>query len=235
MKKENVPVRVENRGIVIDSMESLWRFAKMIHSAGRVPKSFQTIEQIAVAIAYGLEIGLSPLQSIHTISVINNKPSLSTEGILALAKARGLVEYCRETFKGSGEKLAAICEVKRRGETYPVISEFGVEDAKRAGLWGRSGPWKQYPKIMLKNRARGFALRDAFPDVVRGLISSEEALDYPQPAQVTPVDPGEYEATEPEFTHVAQIMPDARLNEPVTMNESNESKTLFKVMNQGGI
>jgi hypothetical protein len=32
---------------------------------------------------------------------------------------------------------------------------------------------------MLQMRARGFALRDAFPDVLRGLISAEEAEDIP--------------------------------------------------------
>jgi hypothetical protein len=31
---------------------------------------------------------------------------------------------------------------------------------------------------MLQMRARGFALRDAFPDVLRGLVTAEEAQDY---------------------------------------------------------
>lgn len=45
-------------------------------------------------------------------------------------------------------------------------------------LWGKSGPWQQYPKRMLQMRARGFALRDKFADVLGGLISAEEARDY---------------------------------------------------------
>ena len=36
-------------------------------------------------------------------------------------------------------------------------------------------------------RARGFALRDAFPDVLKGLISAEEAQDYPDEAKPRPV------------------------------------------------
>jgi hypothetical protein len=32
---------------------------------------------------------------------------------------------------------------------------------------------------MLQMRARGFAVRDAFPDVLRGLITTEEAADIP--------------------------------------------------------
>jgi hypothetical protein len=50
-------------------------------------------------------------------------------------------------------------------------------DAKRAGLWTKAGPWQTYPRRMLQMRARSFALRDAFPDVLKGLISVKEALD----------------------------------------------------------
>jgi hypothetical protein len=43
-------------------------------------------------------------------------------------------------------------------------------------------------------RARGFALRDAFPDVLKGLITAEEAQDYPEDKQkpakdITPANP----------------------------------------------
>jgi hypothetical protein len=64
------------------------------------------------------------------------------------------------------------------------LVKFTVADAKKAGLWGKTGPWTQYPKRMLQMRARGFALRDAFPDVLKGLVTAEEAQDYPatQPA-----------------------------------------------------
>jgi len=71
---------------------------------------------------------------------------------------------------------------------------FSVEDAKRAGLWGKQGPWQAYPKRMLQMRARGFALRDAYPDVLKGLITTEEAQDYPEetkrpPKDITPRNP----------------------------------------------
>jgi hypothetical protein len=32
---------------------------------------------------------------------------------------------------------------------------------------------------MLTMRARGFAIRDAFPDALKGMITREEAQDYP--------------------------------------------------------
>ena len=54
-----------------------------------------------------------------------------------------------------------------------------MEDAKRAGLYGKQGPWQQYPKRMLQMRARAWALRDVFPDVLRGVHVAEEAQDLP--------------------------------------------------------
>jgi hypothetical protein len=79
---------------------------------------------------------------------------------------------------GEGDKLVATCTAIRVGAE-PVVRSFSVEDAKKAGLWGKAGPWQQYPKRMLQMRARGFAVRDAFPDVLRGLITAEEAADIP--------------------------------------------------------
>ena len=76
----------------------------------------------------------------------------------------------------------AVCVAKRKGRK-PVTARFSVEDAKRAGLWGKQGPWSAYPKRMMQMRARGFALRDAFPDVLKGMITVEEAQDYPEEAK----------------------------------------------------
>lgn len=74
----------------------------------------------------------------------------------------------------STKTRTAICQVLRSGRSEPIIRSFSVEDAKRAGLWQKSGPWTDYPDRMLIMRARAFALRDAFPDVLMGLYIREE-------------------------------------------------------------
>jgi len=84
-----------------------------------------------------------------------------------------------ETLDGEGEQMVATCTAKRRGYAKATVARFSVADAKKANLWGKTGPWTQYPKRMLQLRARGFALRDAFPDVLKGLVTAEEAQDYP--------------------------------------------------------
>ena len=67
--------------------------------------------------------------------------------------------------------------VVRRYGSGLTYSEFTIEDAKMANLWGKEGPWRQYPDRMLKFRARGFALRDKFSDVLKGMKTKEEEDD----------------------------------------------------------
>ncbi|MDO9713977.1 recombinase family protein [Paracraurococcus lichenis] len=85
--------------------------------------------------------------------------------------------------EGEGDDCHGWCEVVRRGHP-PVRRTFSVADAKRVRLWGKTGangptPWVTYPARMLMSRARGFAIRDAFADALRGVITVEEAADMP--------------------------------------------------------
>jgi hypothetical protein len=72
------------------------------------------------------------------------------------------------------DEWVAFCEVTRTHWLKPIRRSFSVIDAKRAGLWKKEGPWLDYPKRMLQMRARAFALRDAFADVLGGLYVREE-------------------------------------------------------------
>jgi hypothetical protein len=123
----------------------------------------------------GNELGLKPIQSLQNIAVINGKPCIYGDACMALVKIHPEFEDVTEHF--DEELQAAVCKVKRKGQTVHT-SIFSIEDAKKAGLWNRQGPWTQYPRRMLQMRARGFALRDAFPDALQGLILAEEAQDY---------------------------------------------------------
>jgi hypothetical protein len=125
----------------------------------------------------GSELGLSPMQSLNSIAVINGRPGVWGDGLIGLCRASPLCEDIEETLDGEGEDRTAVCIAKRKGAA-PVKASFSVADAKRAGLWGKD-IWAKYPDRMLRNRARGFALRDAFPDVLRGLQAAEELMDTP--------------------------------------------------------
>jgi hypothetical protein len=173
------------RGLALATFDDAFRFAKMVAASDFAPKDFRgKPESCLLAIQHGSEIGLSPMQSLQNIACINGRPAIWGDAALAVAMASPVCEYVREQIEGDGEAMAAWCEAKRRGYDKPTVARFSVADAKKAGLWGKSGPWTQYPRRMLQLRARGFALRDAFPDVLKGLVTAEEAQDYPQPEPV---------------------------------------------------
>ena len=170
------------RGLALASFDDAFRFAKMVASSDFAPKDFKNKpESCLLAIQHGSEVGLSPMQSLQSIAVINGRPTIWGDAALALVQASPVCEFVREYTEGEGDTLTAVCEVKRRGYPAPTVSRFSMADAKRAGLAGKSGPWSQYPSRMLALRARGFALRNAFADALRGLITAEEAQDYAVP------------------------------------------------------
>lgn len=157
------------------SLDEALRFADILSKSSIVPKDYQgNPGNILVAVQWGAELGLPPLQAMQNIAVINGRPAVWGDAIIALVRASGLLESIDEEIGDN----ACTCTVKRRGE--PAISRtFTREDAKLAGLLGKQGPWQQYPKRMLQMRARGWALRDAFADVLRGVHVGEEAQDLP--------------------------------------------------------
>lgn len=148
-------------------------FAEMLSKSNMVPKDFiGNPGNILVAVQWGMELGLQPMQAMQNIAVINGRPSLWGDSVIALVKASPTCEYIIEEVGDD----SATCRVKRRGEPEQERS-FSTADAKAAGLLGKQGPWSQYRKRMLQMRARSWALRDVFPDVLRGMPIAEEVMD----------------------------------------------------------
>ena len=160
------------------SLDEAMRFADILAKSSIVPKDFSgNPGNILVAIQWGLELGLQPMQAMQNIAVINGRPALWGDAVIALVRSSPLCEYIYETDDGE----TATCRVKRRGEEEQVRT-FSMADAKIAGLLGKAGPWTQHPKRMRQMRARAFALRDVFPDVLRGMPVAEEVRDM-EPAE----------------------------------------------------
>lgn len=155
------------------SLDEAMRFAETIAQSDIIPEDFKgNPGNILVAIQWGLELGLQPMQAMQNIAVINGRPALWGDAVIALVRGSALCEYIYETDDGT----TATIRVKRRGEEEQVRT-FSMEDARQAGLLNRQGPWQQYPKRMRQMRARAFALRDVFPDVLRGMPVAEEVQD----------------------------------------------------------
>lgn len=170
-------------------MGDMWKFANCVCSAGLAPKGVDTPEAAVIALQTGAELGLSPMASMQSIAVINKRPTIFGDAMLGVCINSGVFDHSAfaESQRGSGDSRQNACTVRRLGGAEPITRTFSVADAKKASLWGKQGPWQQYPDRMLQMRARSWALRDAFPDVLKGIYCAEEAMDIPpaQPTQVT--------------------------------------------------
>lgn len=158
------------------TFEQALTFSNYLADSDLVPKDFKGKPgNCLIAMQWGAEIGLKPLQAMQNLAIINGRPSLWGDAVIALVRASPLCEYVIEEDDGN----VATCRTKRRGAPHEQIERFGVEDAAKAGLTGKAGPWTQYPKRMRKMRARAFLLRDVYADVLRGLPVAEELMDMP--------------------------------------------------------
>lgn len=159
--------------LVPRTMDELVAFSHRLSKSELVPSDFRGKEaNVFVAIQWGMEIGLQPMQALQSIAVINGRPSLWGDAGLALVYGSGLVESFEEEITAEG----TTCRTKRKGNPKETVRTFTVEDAKKAELWGK-GTYAKYPKRMLQMRARWWALRDAYPDVLRGVAGAEERID----------------------------------------------------------
>ncbi len=153
------------------------QFADILAQSTIVPKDYQKNPgNVLVALQWGAEIGLAPLQAMQNIAVINGRPAIWGDAMLAIVKGSGLLESITEEV----DDQMATCTIQRKGES-PTVRTFSMADAKKANLAGKQGPWSQYPKRMMQMRARAWALRDVFPDVLRGVGIAEEVRDPPAP------------------------------------------------------
>jgi hypothetical protein len=201
---KRLPVPLTAHGDVLAIMprniEEAARYAQGLCVANIVPDAFReggkrdgapNRELIMMGVLKAMEIGVPPQTGLAGLLPINGRFSvwgdLATALVLKTGKVTGqsVTEIGAEGFDESqpiGNWPDAygfrVCYWRDNQET-PFVGQFTVRDAKRAGLWNNASrqPWVKYPKRMLFNRARAFALRDGFADGLNGLTIAEEVLD----------------------------------------------------------
>jgi len=175
-------------GLVPTNMKEVMELSELMAESEMVPKIYQKKPgNVAVAILAGHPMGLNPFAACQSFAVINGTPSLYGDALLGIVKGSGLLSKINESISEDGN--VATCYITRRGED-PICRTFTMDEAKKAGLLSKQGPWQSYPKRMLQMRARAFALRDVFPDILRGIGIAEEQSDMAAvAASVVVVDP----------------------------------------------
>ncbi len=161
-------------GIAIRSLDDVERLAKIAVASGYT--ACKRPEEAAMLIITGHELGLSPAQSLRGIYVVNGRPVLSADLMVAVVRRSGLCESWRTV-----ESTAERCTIttRRKGESTDATRTWTAADAKRAGVSGK-GIWQSYPATMLRHRVAADLAREVYPDVLLGLYDPEELGGEPE-------------------------------------------------------
>lgn len=168
-----------------EDFDGVQRLAMLMMQTGMLPRGCDKPAQAILLTAKAYELGIPFTQIPSGMMIVNNRPTVWGDLALALVMRSNECAGVSESITGTGEAAVATCTAKRCKRlvdgsfaTMETTRTFSAVEAKKAGLWGKSGPWSSYPMRMLQMRARAFAIRDAFPDLLGGIGITEEVEDF---------------------------------------------------------
>ena len=151
--------------------------ANVLVRSGFLPTSIKTAEQAIAIMLTGDELGIPKMLALRSIVVINGKPTLSADLMVALVQ-RAIDQHGDGEFRvlpPTPEKCTV--NYRRWGWSEGHSYTYTIQDAQRAGLAGK-GTWAAHPAAMLRARATSAVCRMAFPDVISGVYTPDEATEF---------------------------------------------------------
>lgn len=186
-----VPVGYSNGEFIPGSMEGIQRMATMFVDSGLYPQLLTgcanrnaAIARMTIALSTGAKIGLTYHAAASNLAMINNRLCLWGDALVAVVRRRPECVGIKDEYD---EKTKThTCTGTRRhadGTVETVTHTFSEEDAKRAKLLGKPGPWTNNQRRMQQNRARAFVIRDLWADFLFGVCMAEEQKDIEESAR----------------------------------------------------
>jgi hypothetical protein len=186
--------------------------AEVLANTEIVPKAFQgRPHDIVAAAMIGRNVGLDPMLSMQYIHVIEGKPTMSAEAMVALVRRSGhKIEVVRLDNDG------AVARGTRRDTGESVEFEFTRQNASDAGLNDKA-VWKAYFRSMAWARAVSQLCRMLFADVIMGVSYVPEEVGADVDGDGTPVTI-EGDVVPPRAADVpAQLQPAQVATDPTTV------------------
>lgn len=208
--------RVEAEPFEPSNLDQAFRLAENLSQASLLPGHLRgKPHDVFMTLLLARDLGLTAMQGITGIHVIDGKPSVSAQTAVALVKRSPLCKYFRLV---EGDERSATYETQRAGAPQPARMRYTIEDARRAGLLGKKN-WQAHPAAMLRARAAMALARDEYPDVVANVYDPDE-LDAaaeraeviappPRPFAPPPIGPAPRRETKPEPPPTKRLEPPA--------------------------
>ena len=122
------------------SFEEAQKIATLVSNSSLCPSAYRSgpagdkSGDVILASAYGATLGMSLMQSLSNISVINGHATVWGDALPAICRRSGKVRYIKEDF--DPETMTATCTAARTDEPEDIThsASFSIQDAARANL-----------------------------------------------------------------------------------------------------
>lgn len=170
--------------------------------------------------------GLHPAIAARDYHIIQGRPSLKSDALLARFQANGgKIEWTEYTDQ-------AVCAKVSHPQGGTVEIRWSYQMAERAGLT-KNPTWRQYPRQMLRARVISEGVRAVFPGVAVGVYTSEEVQD------MTISSPSTVVAAEPQLADPVALVREApdmetlktRYRDGVVLARKTKDKDLEESLN----
>lgn len=166
---KKIVTRENNQIVETNSFSAMAKVAETLLKSGFLPQAIKTSAQAIAIILTGKELGIPAMQSLRMINVIQGKPTMAAELMLALAYQH-VPGFKYQVIKSTATECT--CLFERPGHK-PHEHTFTIADAQSLGLAGKDN-WKKQPAVMLRWRCISSGLRLVAPDAIAGVYTAEE-------------------------------------------------------------
>lgn len=198
---------VRSLAIIPRTIDECTNLAERLAKSELLPKALRgKVPDVLMTIMAGSEMGLAPMASLRAFHVIEGKPVMSADGMVAIVLGSGKAVYFDRVEES---EKAVTYQTLRVGSKEPRRCTWTIEMAKQAALHLKDN-WRAHPRAMLAARAKAELARDVYPDVLAGCFTADEIERGPARAPITPVD-----AIDAEFTETKSASEILKLIEPI--------------------
>ncbi len=147
------------------------QYAKAMAESNLLPSHYKRQPaNLLIALEYAEAFGISPINAISSVFVIDGKPSASADLIAALVRKAG------HKLRVVGDDTSATATIIRADDPdFEYTATWDLNKAKQAGLTGK-GTWKSYPGALLRARAITEVARMGASDALFGVIYTPEEV-----------------------------------------------------------
>ncbi len=165
----------------VERFQAAVRMAHLLAESSLVPEAFQgSVPNCTIAIELSERMAMSPLMVMQHLSVVRGKPSWDGQMVIAKINSCGRYEPLQFRFDGEGDQCGCTAW------TRPIGSDRVLEGPKvtwamvKAEGWNKreDSKWRTIPDVMFPYRAASFFGKRNCPELLVGMPTTDELLDF---------------------------------------------------------